>query len=152
VSIRLLRHGSQNEEADLSFSEPSHLSRFNHATRRFTHICSENSPKGAASANPGFHPGNRAAARSALKGTHRGLCRWRHLVELQPGPNRWRRCASCLFVRGIGVRFLRTSRFDLKLKVHLHPAPTGRNLPAKGARPGGMEHSLRGRISDDAKP
>jgi len=75
--------------------------------------------------------------------THQLPCRWRHSIELQPCLNRWHRC-TCIssFLQRIGTGFLLAGRYGCNLQAQMHPAPTGRNLPAKGVSPGKEERAL----------
>jgi len=69
-------------------------------------------------------------------------CRWRHSIELPPYFNRLHRC-TCIssLLQQFDIPFLRTVRFDLRLQAQMHPAPTGRNLSAKGVSPGTAEQA-----------
>jgi len=74
--------------------------------------------------------------------THQLPCRWRHSIELPPCLDRLHRC-TCIssLLQRFDIPFLRTVRFDLRLQDQMHPAPTGRNLPAKGVSPGTAEQA-----------
>jgi len=74
--------------------------------------------------------------------THQLPCRWRHSIELPPCLDRLHRC-TCIssLLQRFDIPFLRTVRFDLRLQAQMHPAPTGRSLPAKGVSPGTAEQA-----------
>jgi len=74
--------------------------------------------------------------------THQLPCRWSRSIELPPCLNRWHRC-TCIssLLQLFDIPFLRTVPFDLRLQAQMHPAPTGRNLPAKGVSPGTGEQA-----------
>jgi len=74
--------------------------------------------------------------------THQLPCRGRHSIELSPCLNRLHRCTyfSSLLQR-FDIPFLRTVRYGRHLQVQMHPAPTGRNLPAKDVSPGTGEQA-----------
>jgi hypothetical protein len=74
--------------------------------------------------------------------THQLPCRGRHSIELPPCLDRLHRC-TCIssLLQRLDIPFLRTVRFDLRLQPQMHPAPKGRNLPAKGVSPGTVEQA-----------